>query len=70
MARPEAASPDDRPLADILNEAQRILERASAGRVPIRLVGGLAIRLHASGSPRPALVREFKDIDLVTERGK
>jgi hypothetical protein len=70
MARPEAASHDDRPLADILGEAQRILERARARRLPIRLVGGLAIRLHASGSPRPALEREFKDIDLVTERGK
>jgi hypothetical protein len=70
MARPEAASHDDRPLADILGEAQRILERARARTLPIRLVGGLAIRLHASGSPRPALEREFKDIDLVTERGK
>jgi hypothetical protein len=71
MARPEApASHDDRPLADILSEARRILERASELALPIRLVGGLAIRLHASGSPRSALAREFKDIDLATERGK
>jgi hypothetical protein len=60
----------DRPLADIVGEAYRILEHAAAQSLPVRVVGGLAIRLHASGSPRPALTREFKDIDLVTERGR
>lgn len=60
----------DRPLADILGEAQRILERATAVSLPVRLIGGLAIRLHAAGTPRPALAREFKDIDLVTDRRK
>jgi hypothetical protein len=70
MAPPEAVAIQDRPLADILGEAHRILERASARSLTVRLVGGVAIRLHASGLPRPALTRELKDIDLVTERGK
>ncbi len=68
--RVEAATSGDRPLANILGEAQRILERAASLALPVRLVGGLAIQMHASSSPRPALAREFKDIDLVTERRK
>jgi hypothetical protein len=58
----------DRPLADIVGEAYRILEHAAAHSLVVRVVGGLAIRLHASGPPRPSLTRTFKDIDLVTER--
>jgi len=58
----------DRPLEDIVAEAQRIVERASARSVPVKLVGGLAIRLHSSEPPRSSLTRQFKDIDLVTPR--
>ena len=64
-----AAVPDaNRPLPDILEEAARIVDRASTLPVPVRLVGGIAIRMHAHGAPRPELSREFKDIDLVTQR--
>lgn len=58
---------DDRPLEDIVDEAHRILERAAAGSVPVKLVGGLAIRFHSS-APRPGLTRKSKDIDLATPR--
>jgi hypothetical protein len=70
MRPSEVEATGDRPLADILGEARRILERAAARSLPVRLVGGVAIRLHASGHPRPALAREIRDIDLVTERGR
>jgi hypothetical protein len=69
---PDAATmtSNNGPLPDIVGEAHRILEHAAAQALPVRVVGGLAIRLHASGSPRPSLTRTFKDIDLVTERGR
>jgi len=56
------------PLADIIDEAWRILSLAAESRLPLRLIGGLAIRVHTAGPPRPSLAREFKDIDLVTRR--
>jgi hypothetical protein len=55
-------------VADIVEEARRILQEAAAHSLPVRLIGGLAIRIHAT-EPARALAREFKDIDLVT-RGK
>jgi hypothetical protein len=53
--------------ADIVAEAVRVTSAASAADVPVRLVGGLAIKLHASELP-PALTRSYQDIDLVTSR--
>jgi hypothetical protein len=44
-----------------------ILREASDRGVPVRLVGGLAIRLHAEPL-HAAFAREYKDIDLVTVR--
>lgn len=40
---------------------------AATANVPMRLVGGLAIKLHATRLP-PALTRQYQDIDLVTSR--
>jgi hypothetical protein len=54
------------PHADIVEEARRVTEAARGEGVPARLLGGLAIRLHADGDLPPALRREYKDIDLVT----
>jgi hypothetical protein len=65
LAQPEG---DGGPLADITEEARRILAEAEARSVLVRLVGGLAIRFHAKGEPESALSRPFKDIDLVTSR--
>jgi hypothetical protein len=44
---------------------------AAAGEhdVPVRLVGGLAVRLHADPL-HPAFVREYKDVDVVTLKGR
>jgi hypothetical protein len=62
-----ATAVDDRPLSDIVHEARRILDSATARSVLVKLVGGLAIQLHSS-APRPGLTRQAKDIDLVTRR--
>jgi Uncharacterised nucleotidyltransferase len=56
------------PLPDIISEARRILDSANANSLPLRLVGGVAIRFHAAGTPHPGLERQYKDIDLVTVR--
>ncbi|HEV2033775.1 MAG TPA: hypothetical protein VGU71_06185 [Candidatus Dormibacteraeota bacterium] len=56
-------------LSDIVAEARRILQAAARNSTPLRLVGGLAIRMHGPDVPHPALERAYKDIDLVTSRG-
>ena len=60
----------EKPLSDITKEAIRLLDAAAVRGVPVRLIGGLAVRLHAEGDILPSLRREPKDIDLVTLRGK
>ncbi|MGN6378365.1 MAG: hypothetical protein ACTHNU_05395 [Gaiellales bacterium] len=61
-----AVTPD----ADIMNEANRLLDAANAADVPVRLIGGLAVRLHVPTGTDPVFEREYKDIDLVTLKGK
>jgi hypothetical protein len=61
-----AVTPD----ADIMTEANRLLEAANAADVPVRLIGGLAVRLHVPAGTEPIFEREYKDIDLVTLKGK
>jgi hypothetical protein len=58
------------PDADIIVEATRLLAAAHTEDVPIRLIGGVAIRLHVPAGITPVFEREYKDIDLVTLKGK
>ena len=58
------------PDSDIVAEATRLLEAAHAADVPVRLIGGLAVRLHIGGDTEPVFQREYKDIDLATVKGK
>jgi hypothetical protein len=58
------------PHADIMTEANRLLEAAAEADVPVRLIGGLAVRLHVPSDTEPIFEREYKDIDLVTLKGK
>jgi hypothetical protein len=58
------------PDADILAEANRLLAAAHEANVPVRLIGGIAVRLHIPTDETPVLQREYKDIDLVTLKGK
>jgi hypothetical protein len=54
-------------LADVVAEGERLLGLASDEGVPIRLLGGVAVRLKAPELPAP-LQRQYKDIDLVTTK--
>jgi hypothetical protein len=61
---------DATPNADIVAEASRLLAAAQAADVPVRLVGGLAVRAHLPNGTEPVISREYKDIDLVTLKGR
>jgi hypothetical protein len=55
------------PIADIIQEAHRILESADAEGISLRLLGGLAIRLRCPGIEKDTrLQRSYADLDFVT----
>jgi hypothetical protein len=58
------------PLPQILDEARRLATAALDQDVPIRLVGGLAVRIRVDETFHPGLSREYKDIDFVTLKGR
>jgi hypothetical protein len=60
----------DAPLADATKEVERLLDIARRLGVPLRVMGGLAVQMHAGDQILQSLQREPKDIDLVTVRGK
>ena len=53
---------------DIVEEARRVIGAAQAERLTLRVLGGVAVQLHAGGSVHPALARGYRDVDLVTPR--
>jgi hypothetical protein len=53
---------------DVVAEGKRLLARAEAEGVPLRLLGGVAIKLRAPGELPPAFVRTYRDLDFVTVR--
>jgi hypothetical protein len=55
------------PLADLVEEARRVLALANERSLPVRVIGGLAIRMRLDNR-HPSLQREIKDLDLVTTR--
>ena len=50
-------------LADIVEEGRRVLDAAARKNVPLRLLGGVAVRLHTD-----LLEREYKDLDFATTK--
>ena len=54
---------------DIVAEGARLLGRAEADGIPLRLLGGVAIRLRAPIEPPPSLRRTYADLDFATARG-
>jgi hypothetical protein len=52
---------------DVVSEGKRLLTRAAAEGVTIRVLGGVAVRLHSSGLA-PAFERPYGDLDLVTTK--
>ena len=55
-------------LADVAEEALRLVTAAEDDGVQVRLLGGTAIRLHLQGEPHQAFTREIRDIDLVARK--
>lgn len=58
------------PLDDIRAEARRIVAAGQAQGLALRLLGGLAVALHAPAAALPALERRYADIDLVAPAGQ
>jgi hypothetical protein len=54
--------------ADVFEEGKRLLACAEAEGVPLRLLGGVAIRLRAPGGLPQAFARTYADLDFVTVR--
>jgi Uncharacterised nucleotidyltransferase len=54
-------------LDDIVAESERLLGLARDDGVPLHLLGGVAVRLHAPEVP-PALDRQYKDIDFAVPK--
>ena len=53
---------------EVEDEARRLAAGIQESGLPLRLLGGLAIRLHAAGPIHPALARSYADIDLICAR--
>jgi len=56
------------PLADVVDEAQRVIDALAAGGVSVRLLGGVGVAAHRHGPVPAALTRSFADIDVVVGR--
>src|SRR5215203_4221608 len=54
-------------LADIVAEGERLLDLADEAGLPLRLLGGVAVRLRAPDIP-PALDRDYKDLDFAVHK--
>jgi len=53
------------PITDIVQESQRILRAAEDRKVVLRLLGGLAVRVHSPSASHRILEREYADIDVM-----
>jgi hypothetical protein len=54
--------------ADVVSEGRRLLGRADELGVPLRLIGGVAIKLRARAELPVAFARSYADIDFVTSK--
>ena len=53
---------------DVVAEGVRVLSAAREEELPLRLLGGVAVRLRARNGLPPALERTYGDLDFVTAR--
>jgi hypothetical protein len=56
-------------LADVADEGRRLASLAADAGLPLRLVGGVAIRLRAADDIPAQFVRDYGDLDWVAGRG-
>ncbi|MBV9820474.1 MAG: nucleotidyltransferase family protein [Solirubrobacterales bacterium] len=57
-----------RPVADLRQEAPRVLDELERRGVTARAVGGLAVHLRCPSANQPPLARAYKDLDLAIRR--
>src|SRR3712207_1891019 len=55
--------------SNIVEEALRVAEEADREGLPLRLLGGVAVRLRARDGLHPAFEREYADLDWITPKG-
>ena len=55
-------------LPDVEQEMQRIVSEAQEEDIFLRLIGGLAFKMHCPHAAHRALEREYPDIDFVTDK--
>jgi hypothetical protein len=53
------------PASDVTTEARRLLVAIDVAQIPARILGGVAVGLHAHTPLPPALERKYADIDFV-----
>jgi hypothetical protein len=58
------------PVADVVEEAHRVLRAIDEANVPARALGGVAVALHEHTPLPPTLLRQYADIDMVVGRGR
>ena len=56
-------------LPSVIDEAERLLDQAGRDGTTLALLGGVAVRLHATEVPA-SLDREYKDIDFAVPKGR
>jgi hypothetical protein len=56
-------------LPSVVDEAERLLDQAQRDGTTLALLGGVAVRLHATDVP-PSLDRDYKDIDFAVPKGR
>ena len=56
------------PHADIVDEMNRLMGAAQQQKLHLRLIGGLAIKVHSPSASHRALQRSYPDIDLVVPK--
>ncbi len=56
-------------LPSVVDEAERLLDQAGRDGTTLALLGGIAVRLHATEVPA-SLDREYKDIDFAVPKGR
>jgi hypothetical protein len=54
---------------DMVEEARRVAEEADQNGLPLRLLGGVAIKLRSKDGLRPAFERDYADLDWITPKG-
>lgn len=55
-------------LPQIENEMQRLIDEAQNQGILLRLIGGLAVKIHCPHASHRSLEREYPDIDFVTDK--